>query len=323
LAIGITSTRSEINSALPLLTTELLLWRSHDTSADLRFAASQTGGFSGSTPAQALTELLSLFNVTGDANRSTASLNFGSTCVAKLMSPDLAQFRQSVNPVFTKTRQQATRTSEIQSQVDTLLPYWADLYTLRPQRHPHTMLLLEILWAYVGNTSLQIKAVFERKRPSDYTVGIQPAVAVPWHSSFQSGHSAEAWFFKTILDELTGPASIDPLTSKLKGRSAWLAGRLAENREVAGVHFACDTQAGRILGVTMAEHFIALMKGTSCAARTFDPAHFNFAGNAQSYSDALAHHTDGCVVVGDPMQPQTGQRLAISEFWHRACREWA
>jgi len=93
---------------------------------------------------------------------------------------------------------------------------------------------------------LDLKSRFNRVRPSVVLSSIDPILDVPWHSSYPSGHSAQA----TVVSELM--ANIFPNKRQSFDR---LAKRIGENREIAGLHYPSDTLAGRNLGLYLNRFF--------------------------------------------------------------------
>lgn len=74
-------------------------------------------------------------------------------------------------------------------------------------------------------------------RPNQIEPRLRPLLPNPPHQSYPSNHSFQSFsigfLFSRILPE--HPASSELFNS---------ARRIAENREWAGLHYACDTQAG-------------------------------------------------------------------------------
>ena len=93
---------------------------------------------------------------------------------------------------------------------------------------------------------LDLKSRFNRVRPSVVLSSIDPILDVPWHSSYPSGHSAQA----TVVSELM--ANLFPSKSQSFDR---LAKRIGKNREIAGLHYPSDTVAGRKLGKYLSKFF--------------------------------------------------------------------
>jgi hypothetical protein len=66
-----------------------------------------------------------------------------------------------------------------------------------------------------------------------------PPIQVPGHASYPSGHSTQAHLVALCL-KLVIPASVQPMADDLKV----LADRIARNRQIAGLHYQNDTDAG-------------------------------------------------------------------------------
>jgi hypothetical protein len=101
----------------------------------------------------------------------------------------------------------------------------------------HLMLVALALTDEIG---MHYKARWNLPRPNQVEPRLRPFIAQPAHASYPSNHAfqsfALAFLFCRLLPE--HPASSELFRS---------ARRIAENREWAGVHFACDTQAGHEL----------------------------------------------------------------------------
>src|SRR5205814_8691547 len=87
---------------------------------------------------------------------------------------------------------------------------------------------------------------------------VHPVIRTPAHGSLPSGHATIAFFVSCLLSSLL---KLTPGDTGLKG-AKWrqlfrLAHRIAQSRVVAGVHFPMDSLAGRMLGETLANFFIA------------------------------------------------------------------
>jgi hypothetical protein len=89
--------------------------------------------------------------------------------------------------------------------------------------------------SYVG---LIYKDKFGRIRPNQFDTRIRPLLPVPAHSSYPSNHTSQtfsaAYLFAEILPE--HPASEELFR---------VARRVAENREIAGLHYPSDTAVGK------------------------------------------------------------------------------
>lgn len=81
----------------------------------------------------------------------------------------------------------------------------------------------------------KLKKKFDRVRPSYLNAEIEPAIDVPQHASYPSNHSLESHFLALILADLYPSKKAELLNS---------ADRIAKNREIAGVHYASDSEVG-------------------------------------------------------------------------------
>lgn len=75
---------------------------------------------------------------------------------------------------------------------------------------------------------------------------MRPDRLYPGHPSYPSGHSSQAHVAAQLLAEILPGRKQDLLAA---------AGRVARNREIAGLHFATDSQGGLVL----AQQFVALL----------------------------------------------------------------
>jgi hypothetical protein len=91
---------------------------------------------------------------------------------------------------------------------------------------------------------MHYKYKFNRPRPSQLSNRIMPPIDPPGHASYPSGHATEAYLVSGLLGlvmQLNDPAAPPP------GSLERLADRIARNREVLGVHYRSDSEAGRDL----------------------------------------------------------------------------
>lgn len=109
-------------------------------------------------------------------------------------------------------------------------------------KYAETAKLLQMAYLDVAVAIFHFKQRFDRVRPSVLAgkvgVDLDASIEIPGHPAYPSGHATGAYAFAYLLQEL------DP-----GGGTRYLAdaGRIGENREVAGVHYPSDTEAGRRL----------------------------------------------------------------------------
>lgn len=90
------------------------------------------------------------------------------------------------------------------------------------------------------------KEHFDRVRPSFLDTSIRPSVGIPGHPAYPSGHASQSFLVASIASEL------DPQNREKYFESAF---RIAKNREIAGVHYKSDSEAGQFL----AEEYLKLL----------------------------------------------------------------
>jgi hypothetical protein len=95
----------------------------------------------------------------------------------------------------------------------------------------------------------RFKHEFACPRPAAWTVDMQPPIQTPAYFAWPSGHATESLFFAAMM------ARLRPGVPGQNERLHTLALRIAENREVAGLHFPVDSAAGQFLGQRLAEYF--------------------------------------------------------------------
>ncbi|MGH8049272.1 MAG: phosphatase PAP2 family protein [Arenimonas sp.] len=99
------------------------------------------------------------------------------------------------------------------------------------------------------------KKIYDRVRPSLLDPSLIPAIAIPLHPAYPSGHSTQAHLRAHVLSELD-PAHRDVYFQSAK--------RIAHNREVAGLHYPSDSRAGAQLAKQL---FANLMKNRRFSQR--------------------------------------------------------
>ncbi len=96
----------------------------------------------------------------------------------------------------------------------------------------------DLVIAAMGDFSpviFKMKEKYDRVRPSFLDPRLKPAMKVPDHPAYPSGHASQACFMAYLLAELDPPK-----------RDVYLADAIAiaKRRELAGVHYPSDTAAG-------------------------------------------------------------------------------
>lgn len=129
----------------------------------------------------------------------------------------------------------------------------ADVFALHglipdAERAPDLHRALEMAEGETAWFTLREKWARQRARPSTLSAEIVPAIPVPGHASYPSGHAAQSMAVALTLSRLAPGCS-----------AAWVeqARRIAERREIAGLHYASDSAAGRELAVIVIDALLA------------------------------------------------------------------
>jgi membrane-associated phospholipid phosphatase len=123
--------------------------------------------------------------------------------------------------------------------------YFLRLLRITPRSHPKTVQLLHAAGLVGILSAMHFKkdpggGRDPRARPSQVCPALMPPVPVPGHPSFPSGHATQAMLMAKCAVETLPPA----LKAMWQQLLHTLAGRVARNREIAGLHFESDTNGG-------------------------------------------------------------------------------
>ena len=151
---------------------------------------------------------------------------------------DDSQTQAEINDLIDKVKLRPERREEILEQANvSMVPTFTRSLMISPVSHPYTMQLIQIA-IVVGRTMVMYaKQRFLRPRPSQLAPSIRPMFEVPGHPSYPSGHSMQAHLIALLLAE-AGAGSYNCGLQPI-------AGRIAENREIAGVHYPSDSLTGQ------------------------------------------------------------------------------
>lgn len=149
-----------------------------------------------------------------------------------------------------KAELRAERAAEILAQCRHTPRFWAAILPISPQRTPYTLELMAAAQAFASHVVHRVKAVLNQPRPADLSPRIQPMLPTPASPGHPSGHATEAALLAGLLYVLASrPASgAGGWGATLKPMLDELAARIAENREIAGLHLPSASTAGKLLG---------------------------------------------------------------------------
>lgn len=168
--------------------------------------------------------------------------NLGNTmAVTKPLDP--AALANQVLTVLNAALDRADRAMEIMDQASApgALNYWTGLLRIDPAQDKNAYLLMLVGRKIGEYVAMGLKEIYRMRRPSQVYPLIMPLIDPPNHSSFPSGHSLQSHLISGVL-KLALPAAAAQTRRALEH----LADRVAENREIAGVHYRMDSRAGAL-----------------------------------------------------------------------------
>jgi membrane-associated phospholipid phosphatase len=151
--------------------------------------------------------------------------------------------------------------SEALAQATGIIPYFQGLAGFTAASHKETTDLCIIALNLGQFMVMYYKEQYNRPRPSQLRPALLPSMEVPGHAAYPSGHSTESHLIAGLLEmvlEDTNPAR--PLLHPL-------ADRIAINREVMGLHYRSDSEAGISLASEFTNLFFYVSKAPWVAKR--------------------------------------------------------
>jgi acid phosphatase (class A) len=155
-----------------------------------------------------------------------------------------AAFRDEIRDLLDLRDLRAGRMAEIVTQSASFVDCWTGLLFADGGRRPHTATLIHagiVIGTLVG---MHWKAQFKRARPAQVMPLLLPPIPTPPHPSYPSGHSLQSHLIKHLVLEAMPTAALREAMGPMLSA---MARRLAENREVAGLHYRSDSEASRKL----------------------------------------------------------------------------
>jgi hypothetical protein len=141
--------------------------------------------------------------------------------------------------------------SEVTSQMNSFDAYFRGALGYAVPSHPCTNYLVQGAMRVAEFAAMYYKNHFQRPRPFQLWPQIMPPVAVPGHASFPSAHSSQANTIALVLQAVAAPAvpSVIDITTRL-------AQRIARGRELLGLHYPSDSEAGLVLAQEVAAAYL-------------------------------------------------------------------
>jgi len=122
---------------------------------------------------------------------------------------------------------------------------------IEPLIHSQTVRLMSTLSMMAYSVVVCFKDKYKQPRPSQMERLIKPAIPVPAHYSYPSGHSTQANLIRMMLKDVFAETKFK---HKVPQHLDYDAEQIAENREWAGLHYRSDTKAGIILARQIYNH---------------------------------------------------------------------
>jgi membrane-associated phospholipid phosphatase len=138
---------------------------------------------------------------------------------------------------------------------------------LTPTAMPLTWKLLDTAAPFLRKTVFELKLHYGRPRPYDADPRIQPAVKKEHSLSYPSGHASAGAFWAAIL-AAANPSRAQAILER--------GCQIGTDRNVVGIHWPTDVEAGQKLGKAMAEVWLA------------DPAHRALVDKARVECEPMA-----------------------------------
>jgi hypothetical protein len=157
------------------------------------------------------------------------------------------------------TDQRADALAEIIAQDGSVAQEFRHLLGITEASHPNMCQLLYIADLVATLVVLVVKKREDRPRPSQLYPALRPALPVPGHASFPSGHATQAFLMCHCVLMAINASGVLVAEEKDHWSAVLLtlADRIARNREIAGLHYPSDSAAGRAL----ADELIELLDG--------------------------------------------------------------
>jgi hypothetical protein len=173
---------------------------------------------------------------------------------------DAAALATEVLGVLNASIDRADRALEILDQASAVgaLRYWTGMLHIDPSKEGDTFLLMLVARALGEYVAMRLKGIYRMRRPAQVYPWIMPLIDGPDTPSFPSSHALQAHLISGVL-KLAIPGATAPVWPPAAAPAPWppapagtqvaqaldrLAARVAENREIAGVHYRMDSHCG-------------------------------------------------------------------------------
>lgn len=277
----------------------------------------------------ALLELLSSVQFAPQPARGSATLHAssggGTALLVSMTRPVRSYFEGQLKDVDSWSASRDTRAPEILTQVAPPLAYFAAIMNLQAGRHRRTLEFLTMSLQFAYAVCMRFKQAMNCPRPSEYSAGIMPMLEVPPHRSLPAGHAVEAHVTASLLATLAGMNGPALMPWQALRR---LAHRIAENREIAGLHFPIDNVAGRLTGDALASYVLSAASPANVgwSGGEFDGSNAQALGAGVIEADSpLVEQVfagPGCQACASSPNAAPVAMPVLRQMWLDAQREW-
>ena len=248
------------------------------------------------------------------------------TLLVRIARPEVDDFGRAAPLVATYAELRADRLAEILVQREYLIPFFASILPVTPDRAPAVIEMLETGLAFVTPVVMRIKLALGCPRPSQFSELVQPMILEPGHPTLPSGHATQMFTLATMLT-LLNKAPVKNVGSQLYR----LACRVAINRTVAGLHFPADSAAGAVLGIQLGRYLMARgqVSAREVGSADFEGTRFRDKNKATDRPRDFHHGILDLMLRGeDPSTRFAGDETAVraAPLWQSLCErasgEW-
>ncbi|WP_146217116.1 phosphatase PAP2 family protein [Falsiroseomonas bella] len=150
--------------------------------------------------------------------------------------------------------ERADAMGEIVTQSDEFISQFMGVLCARPASHPATFAALTSASMVAALAVQHFKMLEDRPRPSQVCAALRPAIEVPGHAAYPSGHATQAFLMAHVARAVLQGSPWEKAQEAVDA----LAARIARNREIAGVHYRSDTEVGRELAEALRKALVAV-----------------------------------------------------------------
>jgi membrane-associated phospholipid phosphatase len=191
---------------------------------------------------------------------------------------DATALAAQVLGVLNASIDRADRALEILDQASAVgaLRYWTGMLHIDASKENDTFLLMLVARALGEYVAMRLKGIYRMRRPAQVYPWIMPLIDGPDTPSFPSSHALQAHLISGVL-KLAIPGATAPVWPPAASPAPWppapagtqvaqaldrLASRVAENREIAGVHYGMDSQCGLYVAMFILDFLYGLGAAT-------------------------------------------------------------